>query len=237
MRVLVCALLLVGSTSIAKAAIVYGTSAIGELTGTRDLGAPNGSIGGLTATGAGWSSGFELGWTIAPSGSNWVYTYTFSGFTSPDISHITLDISDACIDFDNDTLADPNCVTQINLNSDSNSTGIVGEQEYGNNDGIAGAVKFESLDDLEPNGGNFQLMFTSNQAPVYGHIFLFGGLNTVSNIGLGLTAGDPGLMDTLNFVARPNGDGVGGEIPEPATVVLVGIGLALVAVRMKRRTA
>lgn len=201
---------------------VYGTSAAGELSGSRSVGG-----GGLVGYNA-WEDDFTVAWEITQNGSEWHYEYTFTGLDGSgqekDISHTVLDISDDC--------DGPDCVFNVSPS---------GEIEYGDFDGVTGAVKFDF------GGGNgFVYEFDSDRAPVYGHLAVKGGAGpdtcAVANptsivacsVGLDLAPGDPGEMDILNYVARPNG-----AVPEPTTGWLLTTGLLLAATthrRMRRGT-
>ncbi len=219
------AIMALATSSAVHAAPVYGTSAAGELTGSRDAGAG----GGLTAYNA-WNPSFTVAWDITNLGSgNWNYKYTFTGLNKKDISHFTLDLSDDCI-----SLGDTDCVTNITPTPPSNSI------EFGDKDGITGAIKFDY-----GGGEGISYAFDSNRAPVYGHLAVKdgGGSATCANApgGVGNTqiACNNGLLaasDTENitdYVARPNGVS---QIPVPAAVWLFGSGLLGLAGIARRKS-
>jgi hypothetical protein len=217
---------------------VYGTAA--DLTGKRTTPTVNAdfpgdilgvAIGGLKGYGSNWDSDFGVEWVITDTGGSFNYVYTFLGFGfgDKDISHFVLELSPDCI-----SSPDPDCVTNIKHNG-----GNPGDVEYGNFDGIATSVKFDY------GGGDPQVYsFTSNRAPVWGHLAVKDGggsdtcdappADTPTNlicsnqlVGIGLNS------DTLNFVARPNGLS---QVPVPASVWLFGSALGLLGWTRRKLT-
>jgi len=91
---------------LAHADPIYGTSALGELTGSR-------SEPGSIVTGDEWADDEtiqSLSWLVMDLGGGaWSYEYTFTNFRAPDISHFILDLTDDCVGRD-DEAADPGCV-------------------------------------------------------------------------------------------------------------------------------
>jgi len=237
---------------------VYGTSAQGELTGSRHVG----TGGGLTGFND-WSSDFTVTWEIEqiPSSILWSYKYTFTGLDGSgqlkEISHLVLDLSDDCFGLDDEeevVLTDASCVTDAELTEGeavtmlmSGSTvldncGPLSNQacvdfgEGGSQDGITGSVKFDAGGG--DSGNSVMYEFVSNRSPVYGHLAVKdgGGPGTCPSPGSTTAACSNGLlagsdtMDTNDYVARPNG-----IIPEPGTVLLLGVGLGGLAVIGRRR--
>ena len=212
----------------AHSAPVYDTSALGELTGTRDVHVSVGppGVGGLTGFNAYADAtiDFTVDWVIT-LGPSVHYEYTFTGLNGSgqfmDISHWTLDLSDDCME-------SSGCVT----NAKVNGAAIAAEDlVYGDIDGIIGAIKFDI-----GGGEGVVFEFDSNRAPVYGHLAVKngggsgtcptpGGTSAVCNNGM-IAASE----NILDYVARPNG-----IIPEPSTITLVGLGLAGVAFVGRRR--
>src|SRR6185437_4796556 len=81
---------LMGSMAVAKAAVIYDSSALGELSGSRSVGSGL-TIGGGNATTA------SLNWTITSIAGGYHYDYTFTTNSRQDsISHFILDLSDSC---------------------------------------------------------------------------------------------------------------------------------------------
>jgi hypothetical protein len=209
---------LLGS-GVANAVSIYGNVVpLVDWTGSRTT--TGGGTGGLTGN-AQWATDFTIGWYITDNGNGTVtYEYTFTGFGSPDrdISNFVLDISDDCD-------SDPLCVYAATFNGAAIDPGDI---EFGNINGITGAVKFDL-----GSGGPAVYEFTSNRLPVWGHLAMKdgGGSATCASGSFGSTAlacsnqllGIGADSDPINFVARPNGIAV---IPVPAALWLFGSGLA-----------
>jgi hypothetical protein len=162
-----------------------------------------------------WADG-RLDWLIAPEAGLLRYTYTFTGFNSSSISHFTLDLSDNCAN-------DAGCVTQGQV-KDGTGAWQNATLEFGNKDGIVGAVKFD-------DGGESALVvytFLSNRAPVYGDLFVKSGQNDLKNAGF-----ENRVSENANwYVARPDTVFFQEDtpVPEPATSALLGAGLLLLGV-------
>jgi hypothetical protein len=214
------------------AAITYGSSALGELAGSRIEGS------GIVTTGD-WDNADEeetIEWLIAPLGGGlWSYTYTFLNFVQPAISHFILDLTDDCVD-----PGDTGCVVNPEYDPGKlelgayDKDGKVGGKDK-DKDGKSSNPGFP--DDAEiigikfdfGNDGTVIYTFVSNRGPVYGDFYVKGGSESGAyNFGLP----DHLIQDNVTaFIARPNG---AGEIPEPASVVAVGTGLiAVVALRRR----
>jgi hypothetical protein len=215
----------------ASAASLYNTLVDPlDYTGSRSTD-PSAAVGGLTGN-AQWSTDFHVSWEIVDNGDgSLTYSYTFTGFGSPDrdISNFVLDISDNCVGID------PLCIVNPTLNGAPISADDI---EYGDINGITGAVKF----DVGPEGvDSATYVFTSNRLPVWGHLAMKdgGGSDTCASGSFGSTAlvcsnqllGIGLDSDKINFVARPNGVAV---IPVPAAVWLFGSALLLLP-RLRRQ--
>ncbi len=205
--------------------IIYDTSAIGELTGSRSVGT------GITADGI-YGTGFTLSWNIADLGAGtWQYTYTASGYSGrgAGLSHLIIDLSDDCYQ-----PGDAGCVTNALLNGGS----IVGEiQDYsstgqGNsNPNLPNNIIGVKFNLGESNDSPQVFSFESNRAPVYGDFYAKAGKGDAYNSG-NANHGSAAVMD---FVARP--DGSPSAVPEPGSALLLLTGAALIAAsRLRSRS-
>jgi len=229
----------------AAAAPVYGTPVTGgDLNAGRSVD-PGGGLRGF----ADYETDFSVAWAIdfdTTTPGLWHYKYTFTGLDGSgqekDISHFTLDLSPDCLD-----PGDLACVTNAKMTFDETVTMLMDGSDilscggepcvnFGDNDGITGSVKFDIGD-----GEGVMYEFDSNRAPVWGNLAIkdgggngtcadvIGGGSTSTNIACNIGLLDGDMMDTNDFVARPNG-----AIPEPGTGALVGLGLVLLGRRARR---
>jgi hypothetical protein len=198
---------------------LYGQPA--ELSGTRDYD----GVDGIATNDPDWHDGV-ITWDIQDLGGGmWQYTYTFTGFDRPGISHFTLDISD-------DAVTDPNSVInpyiQEGLDPKYYLDPALDEWEKGDFHGIQGALKLDK-------GGDDSLTygFESNRSPVWHDFHLKAGAKTYAqNTGFGTFGTPEGSYTEIDFIAAPNSVGGGGGggggrgvIPEPSTIILLGVGL------------
>jgi len=227
-RSALAATMIAGVLVSAQAAPIYDTSAQGALSATRSVGIGL-VIGGGNATTA------SLTWNISynAGSSLWHYSYSFSENSQQGISHFLLDLSDNCT-------ATARCI--LNLNDSSSVTNLV----YGtftsangnpNFPGSIVGVKFDSLN----SGSPYSFEFDSARAPVFGDFYAKGG-NGGSN---GFAVYNAGAVNhdsefEIDFIARPDTviggpGGVGDPVPEPASILMLGLGLAGLSFAKRRR--
>ncbi len=171
-------------------------------------------------------SGATLSWDIVDNGNfTFTYTYTFSGITKYALSHFTLDVSDDAVG--EDGLIDLGAVQSASVNGNAISANKL---EYGDKDGIEGAVKFDVGAEDEDDGEAplpVVYSFVSNREPVWGDVYIKGGRGAwLKNAGFG----DRDSTLASDYIARPNGK----IVPEPATLVVLGVGGLLTIIRRSR---
>lgn len=222
---LLCTAVVLGIAVDASAAPIYGT-----LLGAADFSGSRTEGAGLTGTGR--YDNMTVSWSIAESNGvfSYEYKFDFAGSSQNSISHLSLDLSDNCA-------STSGCVSNARLNGN-----LIAKLEFATfgagpsnpgfpaNQSITG-VKFDDLA-LNPEPNVWTITFDSVRAPMWGDFYLKGGQDYLFNTGLlaaNRQSGDKGL-----FVAVP--DTVGVTAPEPATLLLFGLGAAAAAVRRARRS-
>jgi hypothetical protein len=150
----VCALGLFSAPAAASVTDVYGQSVSRELRTGQSRSVGDGLSFADGASDEDWND-VTLSWDITPIVGGFHYSYTIDGFNKPWVSHISLDLSDNAIDFEDGGLADADALR--NLKFSYGSTDVTGEikLEYGQlaNEDVAGGVKFDELPDVERFGG------------------------------------------------------------------------------------
>ena len=171
---------------------------------------------------------FTVAWDISFNQDTltYSYSYVFSGFNDPEISHFIMDLSDNCLDAGNQN----RCVFNVS------SSGI-SDDEFGtfaqgpSNDGFPAensitGVKFNLGDGSAP----LTLSFDSWRAPMWGDIYFKGGHSYAYNVGLQ----DHSNENTSAFVAVP--DTIDSQLPEPASALSLGTGLVALGFLVRRRS-
>jgi hypothetical protein len=163
-----------------------------------------------------------ISWTVTQEGSKWLYVYNLSredgsALKKPAVSHFTLEIS-------------PNVDTQNDF------WGFNGSPvEFGSFEGITNAMKLDYGDKDQ-----LEWSFYSNRVPTWGDFYAIGG-NPAGAWGTMWNAGfyDPDPMTgptngTIgNKILRPDTEYT--VVPEPSTMLLMGLGLAAAGVVRRRR--
>jgi len=214
-------LLVFAATGIAAYATAFGTSAAGELTGSRAEPTQivvGGSYIGAPTLVVSWDIDFNI------VGGYWEYEYTFTDSGAPAISHFIMSLSPDCTGYNgcvNNLTGDYEDVEFGTFGPHSSNPGFpVGQSIFG--------FKVD-LDDVDED--EFTITFTSNRAPVYGHIYGKGGSSSYFyNAGLV----DPTSTDPFDYIVRPNGEPSDDPVPEPGSFALLGLGA--VAIGLYRRT-
>lgn len=175
------------------------------------------SDGGLLG-GGNWSNDALISWTITQEGANWLYVYNLSysdgsSMENPAVSHLTLEVS-------------PNVNTETDF-WDFNGNPI----EFGSFEGIVNAMKLDYGDD-----GQLEWSFRSNRVPTWGDFYAKGGATSwLKNAGFDDADPMTGPVNGTigNKILRPDTEYT--VVPEPSTMVLMGLGLAAVGVVRRRR--
>jgi hypothetical protein len=234
-KILLIGVLVLGAGSILGSPI-YDTPA--AFTGSRSVGH------GLTNGGGSSYDDLTLNWSIAEKANGtFDYSYWISGFVSPVLSHLIIELSADCI-----TNAGANCVTNAKAGSLAAATPAVfalGDWCYGasgnpgvhcqgnSNVGLPRDILGAEFTNL-PGSTMVIVTFSSTRAPVWGDVYLKGGQQYVYNPGNGRHATD---SNPLDFIARPDPAGADplSETPEPGSFGLAGAALAFLAARVRWR--
>jgi len=213
---------LVGALALAVAmplqAQVHDTAVgAGDFSGTRS----NGS--GLEGSGAYASGTQTIEWDIVQQGNMFEYTYTFSGFSAPSISHFIIEMSGNCTP-GSDCLSDVETDGGLTDGDWDTYTSTIHGNSNPDLPGSIYGVKFDTSNDPS----NFFITFMSARIPVWGNMYVKGGQAGLWNTGMANMESD----DILDFIARPDTQTV---VPEPATMLLLGTGLAGIGAARRRR--
>jgi hypothetical protein len=201
------------------------------MTGTLAMALPlTGSVSyssGIYATSAWANTSTTLSWNVVQVGSDWQYTYTWNT-TSKDLSHIIIEVTPES-DVEDFT------ITQGSLSADSPRT--FSPSDPGNsNPGLPGDIfglKFAGTSTLQT------IVFTTDHAPVWGDFYAKDGVDGqidvyAYNTGFGLPDPDPSLNAAPGKIVVPDGEGV--IVPEPVTMILLGLGLLGIGIAVRKRS-
>ena len=203
------------------------------MTGTLAMALPlTGSVSyssGIFATDGWANASTTLSWNVVQVGSDWQYTYTWTA-TSKDLSHIIIEVTPGSIvgDF---------TITQGSLSVDSPRT-FTASDPGNSNPGLPGDIfglKFAGTSTTQT------IVFTTDHAPVWGDFYAKDGVDNpgqidvyAHNTGFGLPDPDPSLNAAPGKIVVPDGEGV--IVPEPVTMILLGLGLLGIGIAVRKRS-
>lgn len=220
------ALAVTGTIGTVGASVVYTTSALAELTGSRDIA----TIGGVDVLNGGDLSSLFISWTITPIADQYHYSYELSGTTGPGlgISHFALELSSSCT-------FDSTCIT----NATANGANVQSTLDFGTNSSANGdrgvptafyGVRFAPASATQLP---ISVAFDSDRPPIYGDFYVKAGQAVVGHGGAAWNQGNTlgnNSTNIIDFIPRPDtgtsGEDVG-DVPEPASLLLLGGGLVL----------
>jgi hypothetical protein len=221
------------AASMAMGSTVYGTSADGELTGSRDSTSGDISVSGVFGT------PFDISWVITPNGGLYQYVYTITGPSGSGlgVSHFALNLSADCV-------AGGSCVTNAEVNGSAVESGLT----YGPNTSANGDTNFPGsfygvrFFPADPTQLSITVQFDSDHGPVYGDFYLKRGQGGPDKGGSAWDNGCNPTSDTsgviTDYIPGPGDDPISAEaVPEPATFFLSGISLIGLGLLLRRSTA
>jgi hypothetical protein len=188
---------------------------------------------GLVGTGP-WGAtnpaGFTISWNIVPQTTGYLlYEYTFN-WTSKDISHAIIELSDDCL-----AGAAP-CVWGFIPGVDSKDIRLYDPEDPGqSNPNLPASIYGVKVNFGELTSNSATFSFYSDRLPVWGNFYAKDGKDggvdvTVWNIGLA----NQGSESIIDFIARPD-TAPQYIIPEPGTMALMGLGLLAIGLWRRKR--
>ena len=176
----------------------------------------------------GWANASTtMSWNIVQVGSDWQYTYTWSA-PSKALSHIIIEVTPGATI--NDFIFTPG----------QSNVGVIEVKNHTEQQGNPGlpdpfwGMKINTTGDPL----NFSITFTTWRSPVLGDFYAKDGIQNPGQIQVlayntGFTLNDVDNSEN-NHIVVPDGQGV--IVPEPGTMILLGLGLLGIGIAVRKRS-
>ena len=189
----------------------------------------------------GWTDGFTVSWDITPtteSDWNWEYSYTITTPTGAEgvgeLSHWVLEVS-PIIGSVAGLISDTFTLSYDGVDEELSFAGPQEWTESGSNPNLPGSIygiKFDIPGPPSPASNTYTFTFFSTQDPVWGDFYAKDGWHDdvcaeAWNSGFGAMAEGASFTDWI-AVPDSTGGGGNGEIPEPASLILLVLGTSAV---------